>query len=131
MWICERCGEPHEDRFKVCWKCAGDEHQHHVTAEPIPFAPHVVGEGPERKLRSLGSILVRALIAFVVATIGGAAFFHRTGATLEDAITAGAIAGAAVGAFVGVFIWVVFPYEPIGDIKPRPAPDELHRDPPD
>ena len=27
MWICSKCGEPHQDQFKECWKCVGGEIQ--------------------------------------------------------------------------------------------------------
>ena len=133
MWICARCGEPHADNFKVCWKCAGDEMTEHVTAPPSasPVARGERAQVTERKLRSFGSILVRAVVAAAVGSIGGAAFFHRDGATLEDAIMAGAVAGAAVGSLVGIFIWVVFPYEPIRVAKPVSAPDEQSRNLPD
>lgn len=121
MWICPKCSEPHEDHFKICWKCASEEMAEHVTAEAPP------PPAPEPRLRSGGSILVRVAIAFVVGTIlGGAAYqgFARRSLQGEDAaIGVGFFAlacglGLAIG--VGVFFWVIFPFEP----PPAPQPQE-------
>src|ERR1700688_1465582 len=61
MWICRKCGEPHQDQFKECWKCVGAEMEDHTTAvsaKPLPTPS-------EPRLRSLSSILVRAGIGFM------------------------------------------------------------------
>ena len=132
MWICERCGEPHQDNFKVCWKCAGDEMTEPMTAEAIPAPRTLAKRAPqERTLRSLGSILARAGIAGVVGMVGGMALFHRNGATLEEAVVSGSLVGVGLGAFVGIFVWVVFPYEPIRGPSQTAAADMKnlnHRD---
>jgi hypothetical protein len=113
MWVCPTCSEPHEDHFKICWKCASQEMGEHVTAEaPSPRAP-------EPRLRSGGAILVRVAIAFVVGVIlGGAAYqgFLRRSMQGEDAATGAGIfalaSGIGLAILVGVFFWVIFPYEP-------------------
>ncbi len=74
MWVCEKCGEPHEDHFKICWKCASQDMGDQVTAEAPPHAPP---PAPEPRLRSGGSILVRIAIGFVVGAIAGGAVLSR------------------------------------------------------
>jgi hypothetical protein len=104
MWICPKCSEPHEDHFKICWRCASQEMQEHVTTEAPPPAK------PEPRLRSVGSILVRAFIAFVVgAVIGGA--ISLTSPPDVQAVYA-IYSGLALAIIVGIFFWVVLPYEP-------------------
>jgi hypothetical protein len=116
MWICAKCGEPHEDQFRDCWKCVGagpDSERHELPSQGEPAAPAAA----ERPLRSTGSIVFRVLIGFVAGTLGGVAVFHRHGATLEQASILGAIVGVLAAVAVGVFVWVVFPFKP-------PAPSE-------
>jgi hypothetical protein len=118
MWVCAKCGEPHEDHFKICWKCASQEMPEQVTADAPLLAP---ATDPDPRLRSGGSILVRIAIAFVVgAILGGAAsnVFTR-GSMPEDtmgiAVAAGSFAlasGLGLAIVTGIFFWVIFPYEP-------------------
>jgi len=65
MWICPKCGEPHQDQFKECWKCVGAEMEEHVTAEP----PRPTLPPKERKLRSFQSILMRAAVGFLLGAL--------------------------------------------------------------
>ncbi len=119
MWVCAKCGEPHEDHFKICWKCASQEMEEQVPADvPLP--------APEPRLRSGGSILVRIAIAFVIGVIlGGAAYqgFLRRSLQGDDAATGVGIFALAVGVglaiLVGIVFWVIFPYEPTA--APEPA----------
>jgi hypothetical protein len=103
MWICPNCGEPHDDQFKECWKCASAQVEQHVTASPAM-------PKPERKLRSFGSILLRAALAFLIGTILGGATFHSD--SLSATLSAGLLVGLVFGLAVGLFIWVCYPYEP-------------------
>jgi hypothetical protein len=103
MWTCPTCSELHQDQFKECWKCAGAEMEAHVTAAP----PR---PKPPRQLRSLGSILARAAIAFIIGTLLGVAIFHRNGAALPEAASAALVVGSVFAGVVGLFVWVFFPY---------------------
>lgn len=130
MWICAKCGEPHQDQFKECWKCVGAEMEssEHVTAEP----PMPTRSPPERRLRSLGSIFSRAVVGFLVGallSLMGLNFIHaqvrnsEIGQLGQDLSPAGLtvlalIVGAFFGFLVGLFFWVVFPYES-SDKEPR------------
>src|SRR5260370_39021754 len=67
MWICQRCGEPHQDQFKECWKCVGKGMDEHVTAAPP--RPEPPKPPAERRLRSTASILLRASIGFLLGTL--------------------------------------------------------------
>lgn len=106
MWVCERCGEQHEDQFKECWKCFDKKLDEHVTAAPPRPAP------PEPTLRPTSAILIRMVIAMTVAMSLGVAIAQRTGSDLSDAAIAGSIFALIVGVIVGIFLWVLFPYEP-------------------
>ena len=119
MWTCSQCGERHQSQFKDCWKCAGAAMEQPVTAvappEPEPSPP-------ERRLRSLGSILVRAGVGFFLGAILSFSTFNVVNprtilpAVLDisptDKIAMGLIGGAIIGVLVGLFFWVLFPYEP-------------------
>jgi hypothetical protein len=118
MWICEKCGEPHQDQFRDCWKCAAAEleTEEHVTATP----PRPALPPPERKLRSVGSILQRAAVGFLIGVLVSLSSFSfiKPQAVLpdQDLSLAGRtlfalIVGALFGVVVGLFFWVVFPYE--------------------
>lgn len=108
MWICQRCGEPHQDQFKDCWKCIGAETAELETPELAPPVPTT----PERPLRSLRSILLRALIGFGIGTLLSMVLTHRSGVSLMTATNLALCFGAVTGLLVGVFVWVVFPFEP-------------------
>jgi hypothetical protein len=123
MWVCPKCGEPHEDHFKICWKCASQEMEEQVTAEAPPRVPK-----PEPRLRSGSVILLRVGIAFVVGVVLGAAAFPMfLPATLQaslgeiaaSAVPCALFAGVALAIPVGIFFWVIFPYEPTA--VPEPA----------
>ena len=116
MWICPSCGEPHQDQFKECWKCVGAEMNEHVTAEPPKPTPPV----PERRLRPVGSILLRAGVGFLIGVLLSLSSFDlvnpRTLLPGQELSPAGktvfALAvGSIFGLFVGLFFWVVFPYQ--------------------
>jgi hypothetical protein len=118
MWICPKCGEPHQDQFKDCWKCVGAEMEEHVTAElPKPLPP-----GRERRLRSLRSILLRAAIGFVVGllvSLSSLKFIDLRSVlpavvdiSPTNRVAIGLIGGALCGILVGLFFWVALPYEP-------------------
>jgi hypothetical protein len=125
MWVCPKCGEPHEDQFKVCWKCAGEEM---APAYPGPVAP--VAPPVERRLRPLSSILLRAASGFLLGFIFGAMASHRVMPAfmqppgeydwLTAAVTLGLCAGIGLGVLVGLFFWVAFPYEPIDSATKTP-----------
>lgn len=118
MWTCADCGERHDDHFQICWKCAGGELAESVEALPTMTA---LPQEP-RELRPFSSIVVRAIIAFVIGTVVGIAFFQRQPGNTEP-VAAGVLFGLGVGAVVGLFIWVCFPYEPKGRAK-SPVIDE-------
>lgn len=122
MWICPQCGEPHEIHFRLCWKCASVE-THVQAGPPPPSAPPV-----ERKVRSLGWVMARALIAFVIGVILGMAVFHRHAATLVEAAISGAVVGLILAGVVGVVLWVVFPYEPATSPVDNPVPSRQDDD---
>ncbi len=103
MWICPKCSEPHEVHFKICWKCASQEMAEHVTTETPPLPK------PEPRLRSLGSILVRAFIAFVVGAILGGVISFTSPADVQAVYAI--YSGLALAILVGIFFWVIFPYE--------------------
>jgi hypothetical protein len=109
MWICPTCGEAHDDRFKECWQCAGAQMEQ-ATAPKAPTQ--------ERMLRSFGSILSRAAMAFVVGALLGVALASRT-AVSEPAemAAAGLFVGLAFAGVVGLFVWVCFPYAPTAGRK--------------
>lgn len=135
MWICQTCGEPHQDQFKECWKCVGTQiDERRMAGEPPPKASL---PAPERKLRSLGSIVVRALAGFLIGMVLSLSSlnFINPRAILPEVMVVSSsdkfflslIAGAILGTLVGLFIWVVFPYAPcIGneaDDKTAPPSD--------
>src|SRR6185369_3153996 len=60
MWICRQCGEPHQDDFKLCWKCVGQE------MREVPELHHALPPGLDRKLRPISWVIVRAAIAVIV-----------------------------------------------------------------
>jgi uncharacterized membrane protein YvbJ len=107
MWICQKCGEAHQDQFRECWKCVGAEIDSQEKAAP----PTDVPPAAERELRSRASILIRIAIAFVVGLIFGMAVFHRHGASLAQAATLGTIVAVTLAIVVGVLLWVVFPFK--------------------
>src|ERR1017187_8199756 len=123
MWICAKCGEPHQDQFKDCWKCVGAEMaaEEHVSAAP----PRPTPPPRERRLRPLGSFLSRAAVGFLVgallslmggnyinAQIRNSGIGHLGQDLSPEGLTVLAlIVGAVLGALVGLFFWVVFPYE--------------------
>ena len=118
MWICPRCGEPHQDQFKECWKCVGAETDEHVTAEPP--RPQPPKQPPERRLRSTGSILLRAGIGFLLGTllsmsscnfISPQTVISDQDLTATNKVIIALIVGATFGVIVGLFFWVMFPYE--------------------
>lgn len=120
MWICTTCGEPHQDQFKECWKCAGAEPNEHITAEPPKLVP--VAPLPERKLRPFGSILARALVGFLIGAVLSLSSFNFVNADTivpnQPLSPAGRTAlallvGAIFAIVVGLFFWVVLPYEPL------------------
>src|SRR6266852_7911971 len=117
MWICQRCGEPHQDQFKECWKCAGAQAEESVVAGEPP--PRPAPSPTERKLRPLSSIIVRGLVGFLVGLLLSLSSlnFINPKAVLPDVSSTDKFvislwAGAIVGSVVGLFIWVMFPYEP-------------------
>lgn len=121
MWICEKCGEPHEDHFKICWKCTSEAMEEHVTAVPPPLPK------PEPKLRSTGAILFRMLIGSVLGGIlGGAVSIGYPADYQIGLVIYGAIGLAIV---TGVFFWVLFPYEP-GPTSQMPDGPARHEDSP-
>ena len=75
----------------------------------------------ERKLRSVGSIVFRIAVGFVVGMLAGMAVFHRYGASLMEAASLGAVGGTIIAGIVGVFVWVVFPFQP--PATPSEPPD--------
>jgi hypothetical protein len=118
MWICPRCGEPHQDQFKECWKCVGAEMES-AGAEPDPQT--AAATPSERPLRSIGAITFRIAVGFGVGMLAGMAVFHRYGASLTQAASLGAVLGTIVGLIVGVLLWVVFPFQPTA--TPTEPPD--------
>jgi hypothetical protein len=104
MWTCPKCSEPHEDHFKICWKCASQEMAEQVTTE-VPPPPKA-----EPRLRSFGSILVRAAIAFVVGGIVGGAISFSSPPDVQAVYAI--YSGLALAIIVGIFYWVILPYEP-------------------
>jgi hypothetical protein len=125
MWTCTHCGEVHEDQFKECWKCADPAQSPHVTAE----APKPTSEPPPRPLRSLASILVRVVFAFIIGIIAGAAIVSTWFATsdAEQASSAYTYAlGLGAGLAFATFItfWIIIPYEPrVGPVEPATVED--------
>ncbi len=136
MWICPRCGEPHQDQFKECWKCAGPaEADTHVIAEaPRPALP-----APDVKLRSMGSIMLRAGVGCLIGLLLSFSSFNfirpESFLPIPDQGTSPAgrtilalIIGAIFGLLVGLFFWVMFPYESTGQrgevAEPESAPDD-------
>ena len=122
MWVCPKCGEPHQDQFKECWKCVGAEMEmgEHVTAEP----PRPVLPPAERRLRSFSSVLARAAVGFLIGAVLSLSSLNLVnpqtilpGQELSPtAKTVFALAvGAIFGIFVGLFFWVLFPYEPTNE----------------
>ena len=118
MWTCKRCGEPHQDQFKECWKCVGAEMDEHVTAEPP--RPELPKHPPERRLRSTGSILLRAGTGFLLGTllsmsscnfISPQTVIPDQDLTATNKVIIALIVGATFGVIVGLFFWVMFPYE--------------------
>lgn len=105
MWVCPRCGEPHDDHFHVCWKCAAEELRDEPTT-PLPTPP------VERNLRPASWILARAAVGFVIGTFLGVVTFHRYGASLVQASASALVVGVIFGILVAFFFWVFFPYEP-------------------
>ena len=132
MWICRKCGEPHQDQFKECWKCVGAEIDGQVMAGEPKLPPALPPK--ERKLRSLGSILLRVGIGFLVGLVIGLSSlnFINPRTILPDEwivsttnkIVLGLIAGAIFGILVGIFIWVVFPYAPMPESNAAKNADE-------
>ena len=124
MWICRKCGEPHQDQFKECWKCVGAEMDEHVVAGEPKLTPTLPPKA--RTLRSLGSILLRAGIGFLVGMLLGLSSLNFINpktmlpeewiVSSKDKLVLGLIAGAVIGTLVGIFVWVVFPYEPTRDV---------------
>jgi hypothetical protein len=109
MWICPKCGESHHDQFKECWKCVGAEMEQHV-AEGLP--PHPTPASRQRPLRSIGAIVFRMLVGFILGGVFGAAASHRHVSSFTETVLAGVIVGAVVASIVGFLVWVVFPFEP-------------------
>ena len=132
MWICRKCGEPHQDQFKECWQCVGAEMDEHVMAGEPPLKAAL--PPTERKLRSLGSILLRAGIGFLVGLLIGLSSLNFINPSTilpeewiissKDKIVLGLMAGAVFGTLVGIFVWVVFPYEPPRESPVAKNPDE-------
>ena len=133
MWICPRCGEPHQDQFKECWKCIGAEMNEHVTAElPKPMPP-----APERRLRPVSSILLRAGMGFLIGVllslsscdlVNPRTLLPGQELSPEAKTVFALVVGSIFGIVVGLFFWVVFPYqrtkdaheedsEPPGDLR--------------
>ena len=118
MWICPKCGEPHQDQFKDCWRCVGAEMEEQVPAE----APQLVQPVRERRLRSLGSILVRAAIGFgvgMLVSLSSLNFVNLRSVlpavidiSTTNRVVIGLIGGALFGILVGLFFWVALPYDP-------------------
>lgn len=116
MWICPTCGEPHEDQFAECWKCAGAALEGQFSTVPLPPV------ATERRVRPVSAILSRGVaaffvgtfIAFVLANANQAALLRQVGveASFAGAAVFSLICGAVLGLIVGLFVWVVFPYEP-------------------
>jgi hypothetical protein len=120
MWICPRCGEPHQDQFKECWKCVGSEMNEHVTAEP----PRLTAPTPERRLRPVGSILLRAGAGFLIGVLLSLSSCDLVnprallpGQELSPAAKTvfALVVGLIFGLVVGLFFWVVFPYQRSND----------------
>jgi hypothetical protein len=105
MWTCPKCGEPNEDHFQQCWKCVSD-----AIEEGAPLS----AEAPQREVRSLGSVLLRALGGFVLGSIFGLAIGQARERILAEVIAFGVISGLVVGVIVGLITWVVFPYKASG-----------------
>ena len=119
MWICARCGEPHQDQFRECWKCVGAEMEEVEAAQAPPVRP--AAPAPERRLRSVKSILLRAAVGFLVGTLVAMSSFNfilpQTILPSEAMSPAGRslfalVVGLIFGLVVGLFFWVVLPYEP-------------------
>ena len=111
MWVCQRCGETHQDQFQECWKCFDKQMDEHVAVDPPPVLP----PSDERLLRPHGFFLVLGSIAAVIGFIiilairlkvpGWSLFLAGA---LEDSILAGVI----FGTMVGILCWVLIPYQP-------------------
>jgi hypothetical protein len=113
MWICKNCGEPHQDQFHECWKCAASQSQDSIKAGEPPLHPAPSPE--DRKLRPLGFFVKWGVAGFVVVTIlalGLLNFINPT-ATFEGQALFSLGVGGTAGIAVGLFCWVAFPYEPI------------------
>ena len=117
MWTCPNCGEPLEDHFKICWKCASQEPAEQVTTEAPPPPK------PEPRLRPFSSVLVRAAIAFVVGAIIGGAISFTSPVDIQAVYAI--YSGLALAIIVGIFYWVILPYEPT---SVEPAAQEEHPD---
>lgn len=116
MWICAKCGEPHQDQFLECWKCVGDEMRPRSVEGTQPSPPQL----PHREQRQLRSprsmallVLSRVAVGFLGGMLLGMAIYHRNGASFADAGVASAIIGAVIGVFAGLIVWIFCPYEPI------------------
>ena len=129
MWTCPRCGERHEDQFKECWKCFEAQMNEQVTAAPPKAKPP---EPQERKLRSTGSILLRAGIGFLAGMLLSMSSFNfinpqtsLLGLDLSstNVVVFGLVIGLIFGTIVGLFFWVLFPYEAAGHVSEGQAND--------
>ncbi len=108
MWICPACGEPHQDQFKECWKCVGNESDPHAIEAP----PHPAPGQESRQLRPLAAVLFRMAVGFGLALLVVVAFLQRRGTPLMDATLVGASVGLSAALFVGFLFWVAFPFQP-------------------
>jgi hypothetical protein len=91
-------------------------------AEAVPSPPvRVPAPAPERRLRSVKSILLRAAVGFLVGTLLAMSSFNfihpQTILPSESMSPVGRslfalVVGLLFGLVVGLFFWVVLPYEP-------------------
>src|ERR1043166_4005114 len=130
MWVCSKCGEPHQDQFKECWKCAGIEMSmgEQRAAAPPPATP----KAPERPLRSTSSVLARAGVGFligVVLSLSSLNFVNTQTLLPGQELSPGAksvfalVVGVIFAVVVGLFFWVLFPFEP----TPEPPKSDLEK----
>ena len=131
MWVCSKCGEPHQDQFKECWKCAGIEME--KSEHVMPGPPPVTLPPPERRLRSTGSVLARAAVGFLIGAVlslSSLNFVNPQTLMPGQEMTPGSktvfalVIGAIFGLIVGLFFWVLFPYEATAE----PTQTEIEND---
>lgn len=97
MWVCENCGESHEDQFTECWKCAGEILKR--------------SQVPDQSVRTLKTVINWSVLGMLAGVFMGGGFFLGRGQGLTEAIFNGCLVGLVFGGMVGAFLWVFFPYQ--------------------